>query len=42
MTDEQIEEGIAEQEKTKLSGVGMEEEFLSTELQVIAVGRPPN
>ena len=39
MTDEQIEEGIAEIERTKLSGLGMDEEFQITELHVVAVGR---
>ena len=42
MTDEEIEEGIAELEETKLSGVGMEEEFQMTEFHVVAVGRRPN
>ena len=42
MTDEQIEEGIAELESTKLSDLGMEEEFETSEIHLIAVGsRPP-
>ena len=41
MTDEQIEEGIAELENTKLSSLGMDEEFQTSEVHVIAVGRLP-
>ena len=41
MTDEQIEEGIAEIERTKLSGLSMDEEFQITELHVHGCcGRP--
>lgn len=42
MTDEQIEKGIAELEKTKLSGVGMEEELQIIEYHTVGVGRPPS
>ena len=41
MTDEEIEQGIAELEKTQLAGIGPEEEFEIKDAQVVAVATRP-
>ena len=42
LTDEEIEQGIAELEETELRGVGLEEEFEIREINMCFVGTKPN
>ena len=41
LTDEEIEQGIAELEKTQLAGIGMEEVFEIKDAHMVAVATPP-